>query len=54
MSKNLIDQNLLDIIVCPKSGKKLTYEAKENTLFSEEAQTSYKIIDGIPRLTLEK
>ncbi len=54
MSKNLIDQNLLDIIVCPKSGKKLTYDAKENTLFSEEAQTSYKIIDGIPRLTLEK
>ena len=54
MSQNTFDKNLLDLLVCPKFGKKLAYDNKTRTLFSMEAKTSYKIIDGIPRLILDK
>jgi uncharacterized protein YbaR (Trm112 family) len=42
----LIDEGLLKILVCPKSGGKLKLES--NRLVCEESFTSYAIQDGIP------
>ena len=44
---------LLEILVCPKSGGKLTYNNKKNELISSKANLAYPIRDEIPIL-LEK
>ena len=45
---NKIDKALLDILVCPLTKNKLTWDKDKNELISEEARLAYPIIDGIP------
>ena len=44
---------LLEILVCPKSGGKLTYDERKNELISVKANLAYPIKNNIPIL-LEK
>jgi uncharacterized protein YbaR (Trm112 family) len=44
----ILDQKLLDILVCPVSKKPLKYDKEANELISEEAGLAYPIKDGIP------
>ena len=49
----MINQKLLEILVCPKTGEKLKYDKKRNELISLKANLAYPIRDKIPIL-LEK
>ena len=51
-SEQNIDR-LLEILVCPKTGGKLTYDKKKNELISLKANLAYPIKNNIPIL-LEK
>jgi len=44
----LISQDLLRLLVCPKSGENLELEPGSNKLVCRESGTSYDIVDGIP------
>ncbi|SFV69307.1 FIG002473: Protein YcaR in KDO2-Lipid A biosynthesis cluster [hydrothermal vent metagenome] len=48
----MLDKELLDILVCPKSKEKLVL--KGNELICEKSQLAYPIIDGIPVLLEEE
>ncbi len=43
---------LLDFLQCPQSGQKLLFKKKENILITIDKQYFYKIIDGIPLLSV--
>jgi uncharacterized protein len=43
-----IDPRLLEILVCPATRTKLTYDAVENELVSKSARLAYPIKDGVP------
>ena len=44
----ILDQKLLDILVCPVSKKPLEYDKEANELISEEVGLAYPVKDGIP------
>lgn len=50
--KNIID--ILDILICPKTGGKLKYDKKNQELISEKAMLAYPIKDNIPILLVKK
>ena len=39
---------LLEIMICPKSGGKLDYDKVNQELVSRKAKIAYPIVDGIP------
>ena len=41
---------LLKILICPKTGSKLLFDKKQNELISKEAKLAYPIRDNIPIL----
>jgi uncharacterized protein len=43
-----IDPRLLEILVCPATRTKLTYDATKNELVSKSARLAYPIRDGVP------
>jgi uncharacterized protein len=43
-----IDPRLLEILVCPATRTKLTYDANKNELISVSARLAYPIRDGVP------
>lgn len=43
-----IDPRLLEILVCPATRTKLTYDAGKNELVSKSARLAYPIRDGVP------
>lgn len=43
-----IDPRLLEILVCPATRTKLTYDAIKNELVSKSARLAYPIRDGVP------
>ena len=48
-----IEQNLdelLKILICPKTGSKLLFDKAKNELISKEAKLAYPIRDNIPIL----
>ena len=45
---------LLNILVCPKSGGTLEYDEKNNELICNKSNLAYTIIDGIPIMLVEK
>lgn len=47
-------EQLLEILVCPVTKTKLTYNPKSNELISLEANLAFPIIDGIPVMLIEK
>ena len=46
--RQILDQKLLDILVCPVSKKPLEYDKEANELISKEAGLAYPVKDGIP------
>ena len=48
-----IEQNLdelLEILICPKTGSKLLFDKEKNELISEKGKLAYPIRDNIPIL----
>ncbi|ACI57035.1 hypothetical protein GGI64_003409 [Rhizobium leguminosarum] len=43
-----VDPKLLDLLVCPLSKGRLSYDREHNELVSEKARLAYPIRDGIP------
>ena len=48
-----MDDFLLDLMVCPKSGGKLVYDKNANELICKESKLAYPIKDGIPIMLIE-
>ena len=52
MSSNINNEKkileLLQIMICPKSGGKLVYDKSKQELISKKGKIAYPIIDGIP------
>ncbi|WP_028746441.1 Trm112 family protein [Rhizobium mesoamericanum] len=43
-----VDPKLLELLVCPLTKGRLTYDRENNELVSEKARLAYPIRDGIP------
>ena len=39
---------LINILICPKSGGKLVYDKDKQELISKKGNLAYPIVDGIP------
>lgn len=50
----MIDDKLLEILVCPLTKGKLEYHQTVGELWSREAKLAYPIEDGIPVMIAEK
>ena len=50
----VMNKDLLDILVCPKSGGTLEYNEKNKELICKESNLAYPVIDGIPIILVEK
>ena len=47
-STSRVDPKLLELLVCPLTKGRLTYDAAAGELVSEKAKLAYPIRDGIP------
>ncbi len=52
--KKKFDLKILDIIVCPATKQKLTFDEKNNQLISKKAKLAYPIREGIPILLVDE
>ena len=52
--KTGIAPKLLEILVCPLTKGKLTYDRDAQELVSDQAQLAYPIRDGIPIMLLDE
>ena len=52
--KKKFDLKILDIVVCPSTKQKLTYDEKNNQLISKKAKLAYPIREGIPILLVDE
>jgi hypothetical protein len=50
----MIDQRLLDVLVCPLTRTKLHYDAAARELISDAAGLAYPIRDGVPVMLPEE
>ena len=50
----MIDQRLLDILVCPVTRTKLRYDEGAQELVSDAAGVAYPIRDGVPVMLVEE
>ena len=46
--KSRVDPKLLELLVCPLTKGRLTYDRELNELISERARLAYPIRDGVP------
>jgi len=49
-----IDPRLLEILVCPVTKTRLTYDRERQELVSEAAKLAYPIHDGIPIMLVDE
>ena len=54
MSVGLTDPRLLEILVCPITKTRLSYDAEKQELVSKTAGLAYPIRDGIPIMLSEE
>ena len=54
IEKKLLDEDLIKILVCPKTKSKLIYDKKNNELISKEAGLVFPIINGVPILIIDE
>lgn len=52
--KKEIDQELLEVLVCPLSKAELIYDKENNELICEESKLAYPIKNGIPIMIIEE
>jgi uncharacterized protein len=53
-STSRVDPKLLELLVCPLTKGRLTYDAKAGELISERAKLAYPIRDGIPIMLISE
>ena len=51
--KNKIDQNLLELLVCPLTKEPLIYDEKKSELISKKANLAFPVEDGIPIMLID-
>ncbi|OJF89846.1 Trm112 family protein [Pararhizobium antarcticum] len=49
-----VDPKLLELLVCPLTKGRLSYNAGDNELVSEKARLAYPIRDGIPIMLISE
>lgn len=49
-----VDPKLLDLLVCPLSKGRLTYDRERNELVSKSAKLAYPIRDGVPIMLISE
>lgn len=49
-----LPKELLEMLVCPKSRRPLTYDEKNHELICKESKLAYPIINNIPILLIDK
>lgn len=54
MKKRLIDEKLLEILVCPVTQDTLVYNAETNELISRKAKLAFPIYEGIPVMLVDQ
>lgn len=47
------DEKILKILICPKTGKSLSYDKKKRVLYTKDKKNIYKITDNILNLKIE-
>lgn len=52
--KQVIDPMLLNVLVCPKTRGKLTYNRDSDELISKKAKLAYPIREGVPILLVDE
>jgi uncharacterized protein len=50
----MVDQRLLDILVCPKCKGDLEYRSEENELVCGSCRLRYEVRDGIPIMLVDE
>jgi uncharacterized protein YbaR (Trm112 family) len=53
-STSRVDPKLLELLVCPLTKGRLTYDAAAGELVSEKAMLAYPIRDGIPIMLISE
>ena len=54
VSTSRVDPKLLELLVCPLTKGRLTYDAAAGELISEKAKLAYPIRDGIPIMLISE
>ncbi|HFB54744.1 MAG TPA: Trm112 family protein [Hellea balneolensis] len=49
-----IDPRLLEILICPQSGARLTYDKKAQELICKKSGLAYPIREGVPIMLVEE
>ena len=53
-STSRVDPKMLELLVCPLTKGRLTYDAAAGELVSEKARLAYPIRDGIPIMLISE
>ena len=53
-NEDSFDESLLDIIVCPVTKEKLSFDRENNELISVKGKLAFPIKNGIPILLIEE
>ncbi|MBW9069125.1 Trm112 family protein [Agrobacterium pusense] len=51
---NNVDSKLLELLVCPLTKGRLSYDRARNELISENARLAYPIRDGVPIMLISE
>ena len=51
---NAFDTKILEVLVCPKTKKPLTYNKETQELVNEDNSLAYPIKDGIPVMLIDE
>ncbi|MDG1203622.1 MAG: Trm112 family protein [SAR86 cluster bacterium] len=51
---NAFDTKILEVLVCPKTKKPLTYNKETQELINEDNSLAYPIKDGIPVMLIDE
>lgn len=49
-----IDPKMLELLVCPLTKSRLSFDAERNELISEKAKLAYPVRDGIPIMLMSE
>ena len=53
LDMKFFDDKILKILICPKTGKPLSYDKRKKAFYTKDKKNIYKIIDNIPNLKIE-
>jgi len=53
-TKKIFNENLLEVLVCPVTKTRLTYDKRKQELISNKAKLAYPIRNGVPIMLPEE